>query len=71
MWKKNNPLRSIWYTLRRFLRAPFEDIPPAFGDTVPPELRVFEAKADEIEHHAIDNLSSPKRRGHERSRPAR
>ena len=25
--------------------SPFRDLPPAFGDTVPPELRAFEAEA--------------------------
>jgi len=71
MWKKNNPLRSIWTTLRRFLRVPFEEIPPAFGDTVPPELRAFEAEADEIAHHAVGDVSSPQSHGHPRSKPRR
>jgi hypothetical protein len=69
MWKRNNPLRSIWYTVRRFLRVPFEQIPPAFGDTVPPELRVFEAEADEIEHHPVGEVSSEQIHGHRRSKP--
>jgi len=71
MWKRNNPLQSIWYTLRRFLRAPFEEIPPAFGDTVPPELRAFEAQADEIEHHPVGKVSSPHSRGHKPSKRTR
>jgi hypothetical protein len=66
-----NPLRSIWYTIRLFMRAPFERIPPEFGDTVPPELRAFEAEADEIEHHPVGEVSSPKRHGHQRSKPTR
>jgi hypothetical protein len=71
MWKGKNPLRSIWYTIRRFLRVPFEQIPPAFGDTVPPELRVFEAEADEMEHHPVGEVPSSKQHGHQRSKRSR
>jgi hypothetical protein len=51
--------------------APFEELPPEFGDTVPPELRVFEKKADEMEHHPIGEVSAPPRNGHRRSKPKR
>lgn len=30
--------------------SPFRDLPPEFGDPVPPELRVFEAEAEEVQH---------------------
>jgi hypothetical protein len=53
------------------LRAPFEQIPPAFGDTVPPEMRVFEAEVEEIEHHPVGEVPSPKQHGHQRSKRAR
>lgn len=40
---------------KRFLHwlfgSPFEDLPPAFGDPVPPELREFEAEAEEAQRH--------------------
>jgi hypothetical protein len=71
MWKRYNPLRSVWYTIRRFMRAPFEDIPPAFGNTVAPELRVFEAEAEEMEHHPVGKSSSSSIHGHTRSKSAR
>ena len=32
--------------------ALFQDLPPVFGDTVPPELRVFEAQAEEHDREA-------------------
>jgi hypothetical protein len=53
------------------LRAPFEQLPPAFGDTVPPEMRAFEAEADKIQHHAVGQPSLPEQHGHKRSRAAR
>lgn len=62
-------VRPIWVFVRRMLCSPFEDLPPAFGDTVPPELRAFEAKADEFQHHAVSLVSSPKSHGHQRSKP--
>lgn len=41
--------------IRRFIRwfagSPFEHLPRYFGDTVPPDLRVFEAKTAEQAHH--------------------
>jgi hypothetical protein len=60
--------------LRRAVRwlfgAPFRDLPPAFGDTVPPELRAYEEKVDEMEHHPVGRVSSPTGHGHKRSKPA-
>lgn len=44
-------LKSIQKFLRNLLSAPFQELPPEFGDTVPPELRVFEAEAEERQHH--------------------
>ena len=42
---------GIRFRLTRFARwlfgSPFRDLPPAFGNTVPPELRAFEAEAAE------------------------
>ncbi len=48
--------------VRRFVRwifgAPFRDLPPEFGDPVPPELRTFETNAEETQHHPIGNAPS-------------
>jgi hypothetical protein len=50
-------MSSILKSLQRFMRwlfgSPFEELPSEFGDPVPPELRVFEAEAEEIEHHPV------------------
>lgn len=49
-------------SIQRFLRwlfgAPFEELPPEFGDLVPPELRTFQARAAEIEHHPLGTVSA-------------
>ena len=68
MSKVPNTLRWIQRWTRRLFRAPFEELPPAFGDTVPPELRVFEAEADEFEHHPVGEVSPSKSHGHRRSK---
>jgi hypothetical protein len=62
-------LRWVWHSIRWFFSAPFQDLPPAFGDTVPPELRAFEAEVNEIQHRAIGMVSSSNGRGHVRSKP--
>lgn len=53
--------KSHW--IRRFVRwlfgSPFEELPPEFGDPVPPELRVFEAEVEEIQHHSVGKVASP------------
>ena len=43
--------------LRWLFGAPFEELPPQFGDPVPPELRVFQAEAEEVEHHPLGTVS--------------
>jgi hypothetical protein len=39
-------VRSLERVAGRFFRAPFENLPPEYGDPVPPELREFEAEAE-------------------------
>jgi hypothetical protein len=49
-------------SIQRFLRwlfgAPFEDLPPEFGDLVPPDLRAFQARAEEVEHQPLGTISA-------------
>lgn len=71
MSQVHNTLRWIRRWVRRLFRAPFEELPAAFGNTVPPELRAFKAEADEIKHHPVGEVSSPQSHGHQRSRPTR
>jgi hypothetical protein len=48
--------------VQRFLRwlfgSPFQDMSDAFGDPVPPEQRVFEARVDEMQHHPVGKTPS-------------
>jgi hypothetical protein len=39
--------------------APFEELPPEFGDPVPPGLRVLEAEMEESQHHVQEREPSP------------
>ena len=61
-------LRSIQKFLRNVLSAPFQDLPPEFGDTVPPELRAFEAEAEERQHHPQAKVSSRRSGRHYRTK---
>jgi len=44
--------------LRWLFGAPFQELPPEFGDPVPSELRVFEYQAEEAQHHARNKISA-------------
>lgn len=48
--------------VQRFVRwlfgAPFQELPPEFGDPVPPELRAFEAEAEETQRHPFGKVPS-------------
>jgi hypothetical protein len=44
-------LKPLQRLLRWFFGAPFEHLPPGFGETVPPDLLAFEAKAEEVQRH--------------------
>lgn len=63
-------LRAIWNTVLWQAKSFFRNLPPGL-DTVPPELQVFEAQADEIQHHAVGEVSSSQSHGHKRSKPRR
>lgn len=61
--------------IQRFLRwlfgAPFQELPPEFGDPVPPELRVFEAETEEAQHRAQGKVLPPTSGRHEQTKPVR
>ncbi len=56
--------------VRRLFGAPFENLPPEFGDTVPPELRAFEREAQLARHSGESEPGAPPA-PHGRSRPNR
>jgi hypothetical protein len=54
-------LKPIQRLTRWFFGAPFQQLPPEFADTVPPELQAFEARAEEVQRHpqgSVQPLSS-------------
>jgi hypothetical protein len=55
---KHEIVRKIQQFLRWLFGAPIQDLPPEFGDTVPSELRVFEAEAEERQHHPLGHVST-------------
>jgi hypothetical protein len=63
------PIALIKRATRWFFAAPFQFLPPAFGDTVPVELRVYEAQADEMTHHPIGTAQQAIGHGYRRNKP--
>ena len=51
-------VRGIQQFIRWLFGAPFQELPSEFGDTVPSELRVFEAEAEEIQHHPQGHVAT-------------
>jgi hypothetical protein len=43
--------------LRWLFGAPFEELPPEFGNSVPAELRLFQARTEEAEHRPWGSVS--------------
>jgi hypothetical protein len=51
--------------------SPFRKLPPAFGNTVPPELQRFEAEAAEAFRHGPGGIVAPVPVRHRKTRPER
>ena len=51
--------------------SPFRRVPPQFGNTVPAELQVFEAQADEAAHHGLGGVATQAPAPHQKTKPAR
>ena len=64
--------RSGWLQhIKRWLAHPTSEVlPPIFGDAVPPDLRVFEAKVEEARHD-VQEVPAPPAVHVGRSKPAR
>jgi hypothetical protein len=65
---KSTFFRDFWEPIAVWSKALFTDLPPTYGDTVPPELRIFESQADEAQHHPRQEGALP-RPHHARSKP--
>jgi hypothetical protein len=66
----NKIIQAVERIARRFFSAPFENLPPEYGDPVPPELRVFEAEAEASQREAHQEIAVPGVHDR-RSQPAR
>jgi hypothetical protein len=66
----SNISRWIQRLARRLFGAPFKDLPPGFGKSMP-EIRVFKQEMDEVQHCAHGNAPTWSVRRQERARPAR
>jgi hypothetical protein len=66
--KRRNPIKRF---VRWLFGAPFEELPPEFGDPVPSDLRVFEAKAEETQHRSQGRVSPKEPPGHAQTKPVR
>jgi len=68
-------MHGIRFRLTRFARwlfgSPFRDLPPAFGNTVPPELRAFEAEAAEAGRRGWGGVVAPVPVHHRKTHPER
>ena len=66
---------GIRFRLTRFARwlfgSPFRELPPAFGNTVPPELQVFEAEAAQVSRRGLGGVATPVPVRHRKTHPAR
>lgn len=51
-----NILKPIQSLARWFFESPFRQLPSEFGDTVPPDLRAFEAEAEASQHHPRERV---------------
>ncbi len=69
-------MSPAWKTWpKRFMRwllgGPFRRLPATFGDTVPADLRAFQAEAEEAQHHGIGGVAERIPAPHAKTKPAR
>ncbi len=60
----------LWHVRHWLSHARPEVLPPIFGDAVPPDLKVFQARVDEARHE-IQEVPGPPAIHGGRSKPAR
>ena len=48
---KSTLFADLWDPIRTLSRALFDQLPPQYGNTLPPELRLFEAQMQEAQRH--------------------
>lgn len=56
-------LKLMQSLVRWFFGAPFRQLPPEFGDAIPPGLRAFEAEAEGSQRHPQGSIQPPLSKG--------
>lgn len=54
----NRIIARVARVAQQFLRAPFENLPPEYGNTVQPDLRVFEALAEDAQREVREEAAA-------------
>jgi hypothetical protein len=66
---------GVGFQLARFAQwlfgSPFRELPPAFGNRVPPELQVFEAESAEAGRRGLGGVAAPVPVHHQKTHPRR
>jgi hypothetical protein len=61
-------LKPIQSVARWFFGSPFRQLPPEFGETVPPDLLAFEANAEEAQLHPQGSVQPSSSSGSKQTR---
>ena len=61
-------LKLMQRVARWFFGAPFRQLPPEFGDAVPPDLQAFEANAEEAQLHPRGSVQPSSSSGSKQTR---
>ena len=61
-------LKLMQRVARWFFGAPFRQLPPEFGDAVPPDLQAFEANAEEAQPHPRGSVQPSSSSGSKQTR---
>ena len=61
-------LKPMQRVARWFFESPFRQLPPEFGETVPPDLLAFEANAEETQHQPRGSVQPSSSSGSKQTR---
>lgn len=62
-------LKLVQSLVRWFFGAPFQQLPPEFGETIPPDLRAFEIAAEEARHNSQGSVQPSNPGGSQQTKP--
>jgi hypothetical protein len=64
-------LKLMQRVARWFFGAPFRQLPPEFGDAIPPDLQAFETNAEEAQLHPRGSVQPSSSRGSKQTKSHR